>query len=419
MAEKKILIIDDDVDICNLLQRYLNSKGFQADTAFRGALGVAKVKDESFDVVLSDFRLPDYDGIDLIKAIKAIRNETQVIVITGYSDVKLAIKSIKSGAFEYVTKPIQPEEILNTINAAIETQSARVEIQSSAPAKSAKPSPSPSKQPSSSGEEFVVGTSATAKKLNENINLIAPTDLSVIILGETGTGKEVAARAIHSRSKRSDKPFVAVDCGALPKELASSELFGHVKGAFTGALTDKKGSFELAHGGTLFLDEIGNLTYENQVKMLRVIQERTFRPVGGTKEIQTDVRIIVATNEDLQAAVSDNSFREDLYYRLNEFKIELTPLRERKTDLMDFAQHFLAQANAQLGKDVSGFSNEVIEKMKDYYWHGNLRELKNVIKRATLLTQGEVVELTALPQEIIHPSFISEPEDESSGAFNG
>lgn len=400
--KQSILIIDDDTDICTLLKRFLESNEFYVETAFSGVTGLSLLKAKCFDVVLSDFRLPDIDGIEMIKSLKTVRPETQVIVITGYSDVKLAIQSVRSGAFEYVTKPIQPEEILSTIKEAIGKKSSDPSKGADAPdgltaSKKTKKAKSSSK--------FVTGKSKFAQELKENIELVAPTDMSVLILGETGTGKEVAARAIHMKSYRSEGPFVAIDCGALPKEIASSELFGHVKGSFTGALSDKIGSFEHAKGGTLFLDEIGNLSYDNQVKLLRVIQERKIKRVGGNKEIDIDVRIIVATNEDLALAFKDGDFREDLYYRLNEFKIELAPLRERQADLMEFASFFLDLANEQLKREVVGFSDEVIEKMKGYFWHGNLRELKNVVKRATLLTKGNQIELIALPQEIIYPTF--------------
>lgn len=400
--KNKILIIDDDVDMCTLLERYLSSKGFEVEKAFTGASGLSKFKKGSYDLVLCDFRLPDRDGIEMIKSIKAIDHTTQVIVITGYSDVKLAIQSVRSGAFEYVTKPIQPEEILSTIKEAIEG----CPEDESSPDIAQKQKITRKRPGLKISQEYVKGNSADSKKLQESVELIAPTDMSVIILGETGTGKEVAARTIHKNSKRAGKAFVAVDCGALPKELASSELFGHVKGAFTGAVNDKTGSFELADGGTLFLDEIGNLSYENQIKLLRVIQERQFKKVGGAKDITVDVRIIVATNENLLEAISNGDFREDLYYRLNEYKIELLPLRNRAEDLMIFAEHFMKQANLQLERSVTSFSSEVIDKLKAYPWHGNLRELKNVVKRAVLLTKGDTIGLTALPQEIIHPTSI-------------
>ncbi|MFZ6051635.1 sigma-54-dependent transcriptional regulator [Halocola ammonii] len=419
---KKVLIIDDDVDICMLLNRYLSKNGFHVEEAFRGENGLKMLVKEKFDVVLCDFRLPDFNGLDLIKEIRKHRPETQVIVITGYSDVKVAVKTLKSGAFDYVTKPIQPEEILLTIKSAMEMSPGAT----AAPAASGKSGASKKKSGKSGGKGqtdskrqkygeyyYVKGTSSKATQIHQSIELIAPTDMSVIILGETGTGKEVAARTIHAKSKRSDKPFVAIDCGALPKELAGSELFGHVKGAFTGAVQDKPGSFELANGGTLFLDEIGNLSYENQIKLLRVLQERVIKKVGGTKDIEIDVRVLVATNENLKNAVSGGTFREDLFYRLNEFRIELPPLRERKSDLMDFAHYFLELANAALDKEVEGFDDKVVEKMQNYYWHGNLRELKNVVKRATLLSSGDEIDLTCLPDEIIHPSFIAFKNDES------
>jgi two-component system response regulator HydG len=250
--------------------------------------------------------------------------------------------------------------------------------------------------------EYIVGRSIQATTVQRHVELIAPSDLSVIIHGETGTGKEFVAQAIHRLSKRAEKPFVAIDCGALPKELAGSELFGHIKGAFTGAVNDKEGSFELADQGTIFLDEIGNLSYENQVKLLRVIQERRIKRIGATKDIAIDVRIIAATNEDLNKSVKEGKFREDLYHRLNEFKIQLSPLRERKEDIMHFAQHFLAKANHSLTKNVQGFSAAAADLITNYYWHGNLRELNNVVKRAVLLTLGDTIQLDSLPQEIVH-----------------
>jgi two-component system response regulator HydG len=417
---KKVLIIDDDVDICMLLNRYLSKNGFHVEEAFRGENGLKMLIKENFDVVLCDFRLPDFNGLELIKEIRKHRPQTQVIIITGYSDVKVAVKTLKSGAFDYVTKPIQPEEILLTIKSAMEMSPG----ETAAPVASGKSKSSDknsSKTSKGGGDKrqkygeyyYVKGASSKATQIHQSIELIAPTDMSVIILGETGTGKEVAARTIHAKSKRSDKPFVAIDCGALPKELAGSELFGHVKGAFTGAVQEKPGSFELANEGTLFLDEIGNLSYENQIKLLRVLQERVIKKVGGTKDIEIDVRVLVATNENLKNAVGNGTFREDLFYRLNEFRIELPPLRERKSDLMEFAHYFLELANAALDKEVEGFDEKVVEKMQNYYWHGNLRELKNVVKRATLLSSGKNIDLSCLPDEIIHPSFIAFKNDEN------
>lgn len=399
MAKQKILVIDDDMEICMLLSKYLERSGFETETVFNGKKALATLSKQKFDCVLTDFRLPDHGGLDLIKDIRKIAPDSAIVVITGYSDVRMAIRAIKLGVYEYVTKPLQPDEILLVIKDAITAkQSSSGEAQSKTTKKTS------TKKPVK--ESYVVGVSARSKSIQQSIEMIAPTPMSVIILGETGTGKEVAARAIHSLSPRSNKAFIAVDCGALPKELAGSELFGHVKGAFTGAVKDKEGVFELADGGTLFLDEVGNLSYENQIKLLRVIQERRIKRVGDTKDKTVDVRILAATNEDLKSAVQNGTFREDLYYRLNEFKIELPPLRERREDIPTFATYFRELANTKLNKEVKDFTAEVMQRMQEYFWHGNLRELRNVIQRAVLMTTGDRVEIEALPQEIIDPVFI-------------
>ncbi len=411
---KKILCIDDDPDICLLLSRYLGKNGYEVETAFNGTNGLRKIESEKYDLILCDFRLPDKGGLDMIQAIKEIKPGLPVIIITGYSDVKVAVKAIKYGAFEYVIKPIHPEEILLTIKAALESQpSIHRTVE--------KESTSEPKQNSISKKESeplntvaIKGSSQSSKQLYQLVNLVAPTDMTVLILGESGTGKEVMAKTIHEQSKRKDKPFVAVDCGALPKELAASELFGHKKGSFTGAINDKVGHFEAANGGTLFLDEIGNLSYESQVKLLRVLQERKVKKIGDTKDMSIDVRIIVATNEDLKKAVKDGNFREDILFRINEFKIELPSLKERKGDLMDFANHFLEVSNQELDKSIEGFSPDVIEKFKVYYWPGNLREMKNVIKRAALLSNGKQIEIGDLPEEIVQPEFFQDHESEDN-----
>lgn len=400
---QNILIIDDDQDICLLLQKFLTKKRFNAQTAYTGKEGIDWLKKNEAQVILCDFKLPDYSGLEILQKIKIIQPTAQVIIITGYSDVRVAVDALKKGAFEYVTKPLYPDEILMTITAAMEKGSTTEEVK-------------PKKKKKADGPQFVIGVSQQSQTVQKHVDLIAPTDMSVIILGETGTGKEYVAKAIHSKSQRSENAFIAVDCGALPKDLAGSELFGHVKGAFTGAVQDKQGCFELANGGTLFLDEIGNLTYENQIKLLRVLQERKVKRVGGTKEINVDVRVLVATNENLKNAVNEGEFREDIYHRLNEFKIELTPLRDRPDDIEKFAEYFLAQANEQLGKEISGFEPKALVQLKSYYWHGNLRELKNVVKRAVLLSTGSLVETMALPEEIQTPTS-SEPDFDIS--FNG
>lgn len=387
----KILIIDDDQDIRLLLNRFLSKNGFSTETASNGEDAIELLKQNNFDLILCDFKLPDINGLELIPKIKILNPEASVIIITGYSDVKVAVKTIKLGAYDYVTKPLYPDEILLTIQQALANKNKGKEEQ---PKKTFQK------------KRFIIGESPQAKQVLQHIRLIAPTDMSVIIQGETGTGKEFVANEIHDQSKRKSNPFVAIDCGALPRDLAGSELFGHVKGAFTGALNDKTGSFESANGGTLFLDEIGNLSYDNQVKLLRVIQERKIKKIGGTKDIPIDVRVIVASNENLADAVKRGDFREDLYHRFNEFKIELAPLRERKTDIKVFALHFLSQANNELNKNVQGFDAEVLGKMKEYYWHGNLRELYNMVKRAVLLCQHDLITVECVPEEIKSPVFL-------------
>ncbi|MCC5930599.1 MAG: sigma-54-dependent Fis family transcriptional regulator [Cyclobacteriaceae bacterium] len=396
---QKILLIDDDRDICLLLERFLSKKNYSVQSCYKGDLAVELLKKEPFDLILCDYRLPDTNGLEMLQRIRIIRPDAIVIIITGYSDVRIAVQTLKYGAYDYVTKPLYPDEILLTIKEALQSGKS-IGLDDATQDQQKNSGTAPKSNPDPKG--FVPGVSAQSKTVQKHIDLIAPTDMSVIITGETGTGKEFVAKAIHQQSARRDKLFVAIDCGALPKDLAGSELFGHVKGAFTGAVQEKTGSFELANGGTLFLDEIGNLSYENQIKLLRVLQERKIRRVGGTKDIEIDVRILVATNEDLKTAVRDGKFREDIYHRLNEFKIELSPIRERKEDIVLFAGHFLRNANRQLNKNVQDFNPEVIELLQNYYWHGNLRELNNVVKRAVLLCQEAQINPECLPHEIIH-----------------
>jgi two-component system response regulator HydG len=396
---KKILIIDDEVNVGLLLSKFLTRNGFDIETAANGATGMECLKRNHFDLVLCDFRLEDTDGREMLKNIKALYPKTGVIIITGYSDIKMAVELIKMGAYDYITKPLYPDEILNTITKAIETQYALQEMADSniysAPDKPQKES---KKQILSS--EFVTGTSKASKELLKQIELVAPTNYSVIILGESGTGKESVAKSIHMNSPRHNQPFVAMDCGSLTKELAASEFFGHEKGSFTGALYTKIGHFEMANGGTLFLDEVGNLSYEIQAALLRTVQERKVKRIGSTKEIDLDVRIIIATNENLQDAIGKGRFREDLYHRFNEFSIHMPPLRERGNDIMMLAEHFLKIANHELDRNVTSFSPEVTECFMNYRWQGNIREMKNVVRRATLLSEGSEITLKTLPLEI-------------------
>lgn len=415
-----ILIIDDDRDMCLLLKRFLTRHGYEVAEAYSGKKALEYLESNEPALVMCDFRLEDMEGNVLLGKIKERYPAMPVIIITGYSDIKIAVEVMKMGAYDYITKPLFPDEILVTIKKALESPA-----EEKAPAK--RVATAETERPASNGEidkpepqknvivsgDYIFGDSAVFRQILHQIDLVAPTNYTVIIHGESGSGKEAIAQEIHKRSKRKNKPFVAIDCGALSKELAGSELFGHEKGSFTGALNQKTGSFEMANGGTIFLDEIANLSYDIQVSLLRVVQERKMRRVGGLKDIELDVRIIIASNERLWDAVRRGKFREDLYHRFNEFSIDVPPLRQRPDDVMLFANHFLQQTNQELGKNLKRFSAEVETIFRNYVWYGNLRELKNVIKRATLLSDGEQVEALALPFEIANFSklqFDNQPE---------
>lgn len=396
----RILIIDDEVNIGSLLSKFLSRNGFEVETCISGTQAKELLSTGKFHLVLCDFRLKDTDGREMLKEIKTNHPETGVIIMTAYSDIRLAVELIKMGAYDYISKPLYPNEILNTITKALATQEALALSPVAATPAPAKPQTKPDY---AMPDDYIAGKSAASLELMRQIDLVAPTNYSVILYGESGTGKEAVAKSIHLKSQRKDKPFVALDCGSLNKELAISEFFGHEKGSFTGALTTKIGHFEMANGGTLFLDEIGNLSYESQMALLRTVQERKVKRIGSTKEIDLDVRIIVATNENLPRAIAEGHFREDLYYRFNEFMIQLPALRERGEDLMLFANHFLALANRELSRGVERFSDEAIQCFTAYRWPGNIRELKNVVRRAALLSQGEEICLKDLPLEISLP----------------
>ncbi len=396
---KRILVIDDDTFMCDLLVNHLNQSGFEAQGTYAGKNGVKLVENNHFDVVLCDYRLPNTDGYEVLKQIKAKKPLLPVIIMTAYAEIKMAVKLIKSGAFDYVTKPVQPEEIKILIHKALESREGK-ETQTDFK------------------NNFITGSSKEIKEVMKLVKVVAPTDLTVLIEGETGSGKEFIAKAIHYASARSKKPFIAVDCGAIPKDLANSELFGHIKGSFTGAINNKMGYFEQAKGGTLFLDEVGNLPYENQIKLLRALQERFINRVGDNKIIKVDVRIITASNEDLQKLVEANEFREDLYHRLNAFKIPLPPLRERGDDIMEFAQFFVDKANKAFNKSISGFDDETKSLIYKYDWHGNIRELQNVINRAVLLSQGDTIKPDVMPSEIRFYSMQSGGKNENSANRN-
>ncbi len=387
-----ILIIDDDPYIINLLEKYFQREGYKVFTSFKGKPALKMLQEEKIDVALCDIRLPDINGTELLPFIRKRSPETAVVMMTAYAEIRAAVESIKAGAFDYVTKPIYPEEISSIIKRAIQKKTGKKE---------------------KSDDVFITGDSGKMRELIDQAKLVAPTDMSVLIQGETGSGKEYIARLIHTNSARKNKFFVAIDCGAIPRELAASELFGHVKGSFTGAISDKAGYFEQANGGTIFLDEIGNLSYETQVKLLRAIQQKVITRVGDSKTIDVDVRIICASNSDLLEAAGDGDFREDLYHRINEFKLKLSPLRDRGDDILIFAKHFLKEANRELNKGVKGFDDNVVSVFKSYPWYGNLRELRNVIKRSVLMTSGDLVKENSLPEELTSSQ---EKDDQKKGA---
>lgn len=383
----KILVVDDDTFLCNILRTFLSKQGFIVKEAYSFFEALKIIKQDQIDIVITDFRLPDKDGIELLKEIKILSPTTIVILMTGYADIKMAVKAIKMGAFEYIAKPINHDEILITIKNALNKNSQ----EHSSVSTTEKPP----------DFEYIKGSSEQAVKLNEYVDLVSPTNMSVIIQGESGTGKEFVARQIHWQSKRRNNAFIAIDCGALSKDLAGSELFGHLKGSFTGAVVEKTGQFEAAKGGTLFLDEIGNLSYEIQIKLLRAIQEKKIKKLGSNKDVPVDVRLITATNDDLIEAVKNGYFREDLYHRINEFTISVSPLREIPGDIKLFANHFLNYANKELNKSIRSFDEEVMDTFYSYAWPGNIRELKNVIMRAALISKSDTITADCLPPEML------------------
>lgn len=387
----KILLVEDDIPFCQMLESFLIRKSFAVETSFSATEARSKLTTEKYDLILTDLRLPDDDGLSLLVEIKLRYPETPVILMTGYSDIGTAVKAIKGGAADYISKPFNPDEVLLVVQNALKLGQQSSSIKTS-------------KIKVDYNPKYIRGISPSATELRQHINLVAPTDMSVLIIGESGTGKEIIAKTIHDKSKRKNQNFIAVDCGTIPKDLAASEFFGHVRGSFTGAVSDKIGYFEAAHQGTLFLDEIGNLSYENQIQLLRALQERKIKPVGSNNEINVDIRVITATNDELRTAIKKDEFREDLYHRINEFSIKSTPLRDRNGDLMLFVEFFLEKSNHQLQKNIIGFAPEVISVFENYSWPGNLRELQNVIKRAVLLSSGDFIQKAVLPHELFEIS---------------
>lgn len=392
---RHILIVEDDIAFGTMLQTWLRRKGFEVDKATSVGAAVKLLVDmKSVDLVLSDLRLPDHDGLRLLAWMHEHSINAPFIVMTNYAEVQNAVLAMKSGAADYIAKPVQPDILLQKINDAMEqnTQQSNATIQNSTTQNAPTAHNSKLKtQNSEAAPRYIEGKSEASRQLYSYVELVAPTPMSVLILGASGTGKEYVAHRIHDLSQRRDRPFFALDCGAIPRDVAASEFFGHKKGAFTGADADKRGAFEIANGGTLFLDEVGNLSYEVQVQLLRALQERRIRPVGGTKEIDIDIRLVCATNENLEEAVSEGRFREDLYHRINEFTIYMPKLSERGSDLFLFADLFIRHANEELNRNVEGFDSGAAEMLASHSWPGNLRELNNVVKRAVLLTRGSQI----------------------------
>ena len=395
---EKILIVEDDIAFGTMIQTWLKKKGFEVEkaTSVKAAIQIYEKTESGFDLVLSDLRLPDHDGIFLLQWMRKHGMMVPFIVMTSYAEIQNVVLAMKSGATDYVAKPFHPDILLDKIKEAIK-----------APKKTQNSSVSADKNakiaaPAGDVPKYLEGESEASRKLYSFVSLVAPTPMSVLILGASGTGKEYVARRIHELSQRAGKPFFALDCGAIPKDVAASEFFGHVKGAFTGADQDKKGAFEMANGGTLFLDEMGNLNYEVQVQLLRALQERKIRPVGSTKEIDIDIRLVCATNENLAQRVAEGNFREDLYHRVNEFTIYMPELKDRGADIFLFADLFIKHANKELNRNVEGLDSKAKERIAAYNWPGNLRELNNVMKRATLLASGRYIGVTELEQSMAH-----------------
>lgn len=402
-----ILIVEDDLTFSTILKTWLGKKGFEVETVSTNARARKQLATRTYDLILSDLRLPDQDGIHLLTWLRSQAYDIPVIIMTSYAEIQSAVQAIKEGASDYIAKPVQPDELLKKITETIHKHNVsdikKVMSEDALKAENSgkKKAETAAKTETETSQNYLEGKSEAATQLYNYVRLVAPTQMSVLINGASGTGKEYVAHRIHELSKRSNKPFIAIDCGSIPKDLAASEFFGHVKGSFTGALNDKCGAFEEANGGTIFLDEIGNLSYEVQIQLLRALQERRIRRIGSAKEIEVDVRLISATNENLTEAIAKGNFREDLFHRINEFTLRMPALKDRPEDILLFANFFLDQANRELERNLIGFDAAASEALQRYSWPGNLRQLKNVVKRATLLAQGDFISVAELGEEIL------------------
>ena len=398
--QANILVVDDQESMRDSCQQSLSRTGYDVDTANNGEQGLDFLKKKSYDLVILDLKMPGLNGIDVLKKIKENDPELVVIVITGYATIESAVEAMKYGAFDFIPKPFTPESLRVIVKRALSTREITLENVFLR-----------NELKKGLGSEIIVGNDKSMKAVEQLVKKVGPTDTTVLITGESGTGKEVIARAIHQYSSRNEKPFVAVDCGSLVESLFESELFGHVKGSFTGATETKYGRFELANGGTLFFDEIGNVSLNVQAKLLRVLQEREVTKVGSSQIVKVDVRIIAATNKDLSESVKAGTFRDDLFYRLSVVPVTLPPLRERKDDIALLANHFLKKYNNKRGKDINAISKAAMDALVGYDWPGNVRELENAIERAVVLTENEVIE----PADLLYYGLTVEAGDSGSG----
>jgi len=396
MSGVKVLVVDDEDVIRRGICRVMEGRGYQAEAAESGYGAVEKLQKTPFSIVITDLKMPGMDGIEVLKAIKILQPEVPVIIITGYSTVDTAVEAMKNGAFDYIAKPFTPDQMIEMVEKALEQKT--VQMQRTHPVVG----------PSLNGFEIFVGESEAMQKVYARIRQVAPTDSTVLITGKSGTGKELVAKAIHKNSMRCNKPFVAIDCTALVENLLESELFGHVKGSFTGAVQTKMGLFKVADGGTLFMDEISNISLATQGKLLRVLQEFKITPIGGTKPIPIDIRLITATNRDLNDMVNEGLFRQDLFFRLNIIPVNLPPLVDREGDLPLFVDHFLKKFSEEIGKEIHGMSPAAMSILERHPFAGNVRELENIIERAVVLTRNKLIQPEDL--EIMSTSDDGSPE---------
>ncbi len=408
MAEK-ILVVDDSTSTLDAVASKLTEKGYEVIKATNGEEAIGYTDDHNFSVVVTDLMMPEVDGLSLLKHMQEHFPEVPVIVLTGYATIENAVEAMKAGAFDYLTKPVKLDEILVVVEKALEFQKLKIEnlyLKDQLKKKYK--------------FENIIGDSPQMQKIYRIVEKVADTDSTVLILGESGTGKELIAKAIHYNSPRRNRPFVPINCGAIPEELLESELFGHEKGAFTSAIKERAGRFELANGGTIFLDEIGDMSPKLQVKLLRVLQEHRFERIGGTKTIKVDIRVIAATHQDLEKAVEEGKFREDLFYRLNVIPIKIPPLRERGTDIDLLVTYFMKTYSKRKGMQPKKIAPETMECLRRFHWPGNVRELENVIERLLILTDSEEIRPEHLPEHILRPrgdSTISVPEIPEDGLY--